>query len=211
VLTIIERKNSENPLNGQTKTQVKTTTKSAQQIKRALVIVFDGIEEVEALAPVDILRRAGVEVVMAGVSQQSTVEGRNGIRFQADQALNEIDPSAFDLLFLPGGPGVVPLAENKSVIRLLQNFDLQSKWVTAICAAPKVLAQAGILDDRPATGHSSVRAELPIPSDDRIVQSDHILTSQGAGTAVEFGLRLAAVLTDEETAQAVAESIHAIQ
>ncbi len=189
---------------------MKTTPEKTHPPRRALVIVFDGIEEVEALAPVDILRRAGVEVVMAGVAGDSPVEGRNGIRFQPDQSLESVDPNAFDLVFLPGGPGVLALTENESITTLLQNFNHASKWVAAICAAPKVLAQAGLLDNRPATGHSSVRSDLPHPSDDRIVHSDHILTSQGAGTAIEFGLQLAALLTGDETAQSVAESIHAV-
>jgi len=189
---------------------MKTDPEQSKQPKLVLVIVFDGIEEVEALAPVDLLRRAGVETVMASVGESSQVEGRNGIRFQADQLLSEIDASAFDMVFLPGGPGALPLTENALITEILQSYDHESKFVAAICAAPKVLAQAGILQNRPATGHSSVRSELPVPSRDRIDQSDHIITSQGAGTAIEFGIKLAALLVGEETAQSVADSIHAI-
>ncbi len=189
---------------------MKTIPDESMQPKRVLVLVFDGIEEVEALAPVDILRRAGVETIMAAIGESKLVEGRNGIRFQADQLLNEVDANLFDMIFLPGGPGVLPLADNTTVTELIQSFDRQSKFVAAICAAPQVLAQAGILDGRPATGHSSVRSGLPVPSDDRIVQSDHIITSQGAGTAIECGIKLATLLVGEEIAHSVADSIHAI-
>lgn len=189
---------------------MKTIPKDSKQPKSVLVIVFDGIEEVEALAPVDILRRAGIETIMASTSESNLVEGRNGIRFQADQSLGQTDARQFDMLLLPGGPGVLALAESPTVTEVINAFNRESKFVAAICAAPKVLAQAGVLTDRPATGHSSVRSELPIPSNDRIVQSDHVITSQGAGTSIEFGIHLAALLAGEETAQAVAESIHAI-
>lgn len=188
---------------------MKTTPNDSKQQKRVLVIVFDGIEEVEALAPVDILRRAGAHVVMANVTGASIVEGRNGIRFQADQSLSETDSSPFDMVILPGGPGVLPLAANAAVEKLIKTFYRQSKLIAAICAAPKILAQAGLLHDRPATSHSSVRADLPIPSEERIVVSDHIITSQRAGTSIEFGIKLATLLVGEETAQSVADSIHA--
>ena len=147
---------------------------------------------------------------MVSVTDSQQVEGRNGIRFQADQSLSEIDASAFDMVFLPGGPGVLPLAKNALITEIIQSYDHGSKFVAAIYAAPKVLAQAGILENRPATGHSSVRSEIPVPSQDRIVQPNRIITSQGAGTAIEFGIKLAAWIVGEETAQSVADSIHAI-
>ncbi|MGY8696057.1 MAG: DJ-1/PfpI family protein, partial [Verrucomicrobiia bacterium] len=78
----------------------------------------------------------------------------------------------------------------------------------AICAAPKLLATAGILENRAATSHASVRADLPLPSDERIVLSDRIITSQGAGTATELGLKLVETLTDAKTAKSISQSIH---
>ncbi len=189
---------------------MKTISDESTQPKHVLVLVFDGIEEVEALAPVDVLRRAGVKTIMAAIGETHLVEGRNGIRFQADQLLKEVDAKPFDMIFLPGGPGVLPLSDHTAVTELIQSFDRQSKFVAAICAAPQILAQAGILNGRPATGHSSVRPGLPIPSDDRIVQSDHIITSQGAGTAIECGIKLATLLVGEEIAQSVSDSIHAV-
>ena len=82
--------------------------------------------------PADVLRRAGFETVMVSVSDSQQVEGRNGIRFQADQSLSEIDASAFDMVFLPGGPGVLPLAKNALITEIIQSYDHGSKFVAAI-------------------------------------------------------------------------------
>ena len=179
--------------------------------KRVLVLVFDGIEEVEALAPVDILRRAGIDAIMASLEDSKTVAGRSNISFEADTLFPDIEPESFDLVFLPGGPGVLELIDDQRVSQLIQSFDQSEKHIAAICAAPKVLAATGILNGRPATSHQSVRSDLPQPSDEPIVVSDHILTSQGAGTAVDFGLRLARLLTGDTVARSVAASIHAPQ
>lgn len=179
--------------------------------KRVLVLVFDGIEEVEALAPVDILRRAGVDATMASLEDSKTVTGRNGISFEADAFFEHIEPESFDLVFLPGGPGVLELIDDQRVFQLIRSFDQSEKPIAAICAAPKVLAATGILEGRDATSHQSVRSELPQPSDEPIVVSDHVLTSQGAGTAIDFGLHLARLLTGDMVARSVAASIHAPQ
>lgn len=186
-----------------------TASNSDFSSKRVLALLFDGVEEIEAIAPVDLLRRAEIEVVIASVSDQRLIEGRNGIRIQAEKTWSEIAPENFDLLFIPGGPGVLALLENEPVLETIRQFDNDGVWIAAICAAPKVLAAAGVLENRQATSHMSVRSDLPNPSDKRIVISDRIITSQGAGTAIEFGLALVETLTNAETAQTIAASIHA--
>jgi putative intracellular protease/amidase len=90
---------------------------------------------------------------MVSVSDSQQVEGRNGIRFQADQSLSEIDAGAFDMVFLAGGPGVLLLANNALITEIIQSYDHGSKFVAAIYTAPKFLAQAAIIENRPATGH----------------------------------------------------------
>ena len=187
---------------------MKNNAGESRHQKRALVLVFDGIEEVEALAPVDVLRRAGVETKMASLSGSKSVTGRNSISFEADAFFEDIEPESFDLLFLPGGPGVLELVDDERVSELILSFEQSRKPIAAICAAPKVLAAAGILDGREATSHLSIRSELPRASDEPIVVSDHILTSHGAGTAIDFGLELARLLPGAGYARSVAESIH---
>lgn len=183
------------------------TTMSSEQ-KRALVIAFDGIEEIEALTPVDLLRRAKVEVIVASVDGQPTVTGRNAITFAADTALALVEGQAFDLIVLPGGPGVLEHLENQTLQRILQAQDAAGGEIGAICAAPKALTHFGLLEGRQATAHQSVRSELPHPSDDRVVIAGNITTSQGAGTAIEFSLTLIKKLKGESTANEVANSIH---
>ncbi len=188
---------------------MKTTRDDSSQPKRVLVLVFDGIEEVEALGPIDILRRSNVEVVAASLENRLEITGRNEIRFIADCFLRECELDTFDMLYLLGGPGVIPLAENETVLNTIHAFDREKRFIAAICAAPVVLRAAGVLNDRIATGHLSIRSDLPQPSDERIVQTEHILTSQGAGTAIACGIQMACLLVGNEVADNVSASIHA--
>lgn len=175
---------------------------------QALVIAFDGIEEIEALTPVDILRRAQIEVTIASVNESISVKGRNQISFSTDTTLSQINIADFNLLILPGGPGVLELLDDESVRDILLAQDKAGKEIAAICAAPKILAHHGILDSRNATSHISVRADLPHPSQALVESDKHITTSQGLGTAVEFSLALVEKLKGKETAQQIADSIH---
>ncbi len=177
--------------------------------KHALVIVFDGIEEVEALTPVDILRRAAIKVTMASVTDSLDVTGRNGITFKADTRLSSLDHSQpYDLVLLPGGPGVLDLTENRQVANILKTQNAAKREIAAICAAPKILAIHGLLDDKAATGHISVRKDLPKPSNAPTVEDGNITTSQGVGTAVNFSLTLAKRLKGKEIAKQIADEIH---
>jgi len=180
----------------------------SENTAQALVIVFDGIEEIEALTPVDILRRAGVEVTVATLDGQASVTGRNQITFSADTSLPLLKDHSFELVILPGGPGVLQLIESEPLRDLLLKQDSVGNQIAAICAAPKVLAQHGLLNKRQATSHISVRGDLPIPSEEAVVVDGHITTSQGLGTAVDFSLSLVKTLKGEAIAQEIADSIH---
>ena len=175
-----------------------------------LAILAEGFEEIEAITPIDLLRRAGVEVTVAALGHSIHVTGRNGITMHADTTLVQLPADAADCLFLPGGPGVKHLRASKLVIELVQRYQSDGRIVAAICAAPTVLLDAGILPGRRHTAHASVQAELPdlIPHE-RIVWDEHILTSRGAGTALDFGLALVERLCGQETSRKIAESIHA--
>lgn len=176
--------------------------------KTALALVFDGVEELEAVATIDLLRRGKIEVVIASLDGSATVTGRNGIVLGADRPLEGLDALTFDLLVLPGGPGVQKLLDDPRVSAMVRARDAAGKPIAAICAAPSVLARAGVLDGRQATSHESVRAEIPNPSLSAVVEDGHIVTSQGAGTAVAFGLALVARLAGEDVAREIAASIH---
>jgi 4-methyl-5(b-hydroxyethyl)-thiazole monophosphate biosynthesis len=173
----------------------------------ALVVLADGFEEMEAAAPIDLLRRAGVEVTVAGLNGPE-VTGRNGMRLIADVAYAAVAGARFDLIVVPGGPAFVELRKSASLRQHLQEQASAGRAIAAICAGPTVLLDAGLLQGRSYTAHFSVRDELPGADASRAVVIDKgIITSQGAGTATAFGLALVEFLCGEETAAELAASI----
>jgi len=175
---------------------------------RVLCLLMDGFEEIELVTPVDLLRRAGIEVVVASL-QRKTAVGRSGIRVEADASLASLDGSRFDLLLIPGGPGVEKLRMDGRAATLAREFAAAGKPVAAICAAPLVLMDAGLLDGRRFTAHQSVGDRLPGALDERVVEDGILITSRGAGTAMDFGLALVARLAGQTAADHVAEQIMA--
>jgi 4-methyl-5(b-hydroxyethyl)-thiazole monophosphate biosynthesis len=176
--------------------------------KTTLVILGKGFEEIEALAPVDLLRRAGVECTTASCEGDRMVLGRSGIRVEADTLLDEVAGRTFDCLVVPGGPGTMALRQDPRVLDLVRAHHGEDKLIGAICAAPVVLLDAGVLPGIRYTGHASILLELPEIQEQAVVVDGRVLTSRGAGTAVEFALALVAMLVGQEQADAVAASIH---
>lgn len=174
-------------------------------MKRVLIPLAPGFEEIEALAVVDILRRAGAEVVTAGIVE-GVIEGRSGIRVVPDKALEGILAEPFDMLVLPGGaPGTENLKKDPRILKLAKGFYSAKKLVAAICAAPTVLSAAGVTEGKNVTCHPGVRNELTgeTLSDERVVVDKNIVTSQGPGTAIEFAFKLVELLFGPETAEKV--------
>jgi 4-methyl-5(b-hydroxyethyl)-thiazole monophosphate biosynthesis len=176
--------------------------------KRVLCLLVAGFEEIETIAPIDLLRRAEVEVVIASVTGEKLVRGRGGVVLQAETTLNEVATQAFDLLFIPGGPGVMTLRQDGRAAKLAQQFAQAGKPVAAICAAPLILKDAGLLVEKRFTAHYSVHGDLPgALGNERVVKDGRVITSRGPGTAVEFGLALVRELCGDAKAQAVAQEI----
>ncbi|MCC6231524.1 MAG: DJ-1/PfpI family protein [Verrucomicrobiales bacterium] len=158
---------------------------------RVLCLLIPGFEEIETVAPVDLLRRAGATVVLASVTGEPLVRGRCEMVLQADASLADVVGQEFDLLLIPGGPGVKLLRSDGRAARIAREFVDRGRPVAAICAAPLVLADAGLLAGRRYTAHSSVWKELPEAVEhEAVVEHGPLITSQGAGTAVTFGLAL---------------------
>jgi protein deglycase len=175
-----------------------------------LVILADGFEEIEVVTPVDILRRAGADVRTAALADGMHVTGRNGITLHSDSTLSAIGESSFDCLLLPGGPGVTRLRGDPRVSGWVKRQLKSNGWIAAICAAPVVLKDAGTLDGRRYTAHFSVAPELPEALlGERVVVDGRLITSRGAGTAVDFALALVEKLFSPEKATEVARSISA--
>lgn len=176
-----------------------------------LAILAEGFEEIEATAPIDLLRRAGAEVTVAALGDGIHVTGRSKLTLHADTTLTAVEaagPREFDCIFLPGGPGVRHLRSDPRVRAWVLRQHTAGRWLAAICAAPTVLHDAGLLAGRRYTAHFSVADELSdILADERVVADGHLLTSRGAGTAVEFGLFLIEKLFSAEKAREVARSI----
>ena len=178
--------------------------------KRVLCLLADGVEELELIAPVDVLRRAGAEVVMAAVGEGIHVTGRNGIVLHADALLGDQNPAKFDLLLIPGGAAVAKLRADGRPVELAVAFVAANKPVAAICAGPLVLEDAGLLEGRRFTAHFSVANELPgAQTGERFVEDGLIITSRGAGTALEFGLALVDRLFGEAKEEEIARAIMA--
>src|SRR5579862_787563 len=150
---------------------------------RVLVLLAAGCEEIEAVTPIDVMRRAGITVVVAGLTPGPLTASR-GVRLLADVELDDVLEDAFDMVVLPGGlGGAQALAADPRVGRLMERCKAEEKWIAAICAAPAVVLEAaGIIGEQPATGHPSLKDRLPTYKNQRVVISGHLVTSQGAGT-----------------------------
>ncbi len=174
--------------------------------KKVLCLITDGFEEIETITPVDLLRRAGVEVVIASLDGDR-VEGRSGITIEPDAALSSVDSADFDLLFLPGGPAVGALRKDGRAASLAKDFKSAGKPIAAICAAPLILHDAGILEGHRFTSHFSTWKELPDALNERVVDDGRLITSRGAGTALDFGFALVRLLCGSQAVDEVGEAI----
>lgn len=153
------------------------------------VMLAEGFEEIEALAFVDILRRAGVDVQTVSIHDANTVTGAHNIRIVADCVIREVDVEAMDGIVLPGGmPGAQNLKDNSAVTQLLQYAFKQDKLIGAICAAPMVLGALGLLDGKKAICYPGYESELHGAAicEARVVEDGMIITSMGPGTTAEF-------------------------
>jgi 4-methyl-5(b-hydroxyethyl)-thiazole monophosphate biosynthesis len=181
-------------------------------MSRVLVLLAQGFEEIEAVTVVDLLRRAGIETHTAALGARE-VTGSHGIAVMADtDDLDAVDPETFDMIVLPGGqPGADHLKADARVIELLRRFAAAGRYMAAICAAPGVLAHAGLLEGRAATSYPGFLGADSAPGlqlrDDPVVIDGKVVTSRGPGTAMEFGLALIGLLEGREVRQRVRDRL----
>ncbi|NTV95706.1 MAG: DJ-1/PfpI family protein [Thiobacillus sp.] len=172
-------------------------------MKSVLVPLAPGFEDLEATTIVDLLRRANIEVVTAGLNP-GLVQGARGMRVQPDATLDEVLGRDFDMIALPGGmPGAEHLKNDPRIQALLKKMAGAGKYTAAICAAPIALAQVGLLDGKRATSYPGFVEKLAIPgvrlSTDAVVVDGKVVTSRGPGTAMDFTLTLIELLLDRAT------------
>lgn len=175
------------------------------------MILGNNFEDVEALAPLDLLRRAGVEVDTYGVGGEM-IAGRTRVPMKADKVFRErgdIDVAAYAGILLPGGPGVDQLVDNAALIEVVREFAEKDKLIFAICAAPRILDRAGLLKGKRYTCFPSARAAIKEGEycEESVVVDGRLITSRGMGTAIDAGLKLVEVIVSKEEAQAQAERV----
>jgi 4-methyl-5(b-hydroxyethyl)-thiazole monophosphate biosynthesis len=172
---------------------------------KVLVMLAQGCEEIEAVTTIDILRRAGIEVTSAGLDDLPVLASR-GVMLLADTTLDLAQHQDFDMIVLPGGqPGTDNLKADKRLTALLQQMAQQGKQLAAICAAPSVLAAAGLLDGRKAACYPTCLDEHPGVKlqSAAVVEDGNIVTSRGPGTAMDFALTLVERLVGKAKRQEV--------
>lgn len=177
-------------------------------MKKALTILGEGFEEIEAIIPIDLLRRAGVEVRIATTLASPYVKGKNAIGLVAELDFNSAAKKPYDLILLPGGPSTPKLAANTKLIEFIKQQTEKKTLIGAICAAPLILHKAGILKNKKFTAHFSVfdtlkKADKKTP----LIQDENIITAQGAGTSFLFAFKLIENLFNSQKVEEIKSSI----
>lgn len=167
---------------------------------KAAVFFVNRFEEVEAIAPVDILRRGNVHVDMISLTGEKTVTGSHNIKIETDLSFAEVADWDYDMLILPGGPGTESYMEHEEFVRLLKESDKKGVKIAAICAGPSILGRLGLLNGKKAVSYPGYEKFLEGAAvlTCKAVTDGNITTSRGMGTTLEFGFELLRVLMGEE-------------
>ena len=179
-------------------------------MSRIAVFFAEGYEEIEALAVVDVCRRCGISVDMVSVYGEKSVRGSHGILVEMDKGFDQADFAEYDMLVLPGGKqGTENLEAHQGLMEQIDTFYRDGKYIAAICAAPSIFGHKGILKGRNACSYPTfeIHLEGAQVTAGPVEISDHVITSRGMGTAIDFGLAIAGVLCGEDKAQEMAKTI----
>lgn len=170
---------------------------------KVIVPIAEGFEEIEAVSIIDVLRRAGIDVIIASLNEVMIVKGANGISIQCDRSISGMVADEIDMIVLPGGwGGTKALANDVNVQKLLKEMDAKGKYIGAICAAPFALDTAGVLKEG-YTCYPSVENEIKTSgfrgAESAVVESGNVMTSRGPGTAICFALAIVKKLVGKES------------
>jgi len=172
-----------------------------------LMPLADGFEEIEATTTIDVLRRGGINVTTAGL-QGTIVRGARGVKLIADMKMDDVNFDKYDGMILVGGdPGWKNLSMSKRIMDAIQKYHGSKKTLAAICAAPCILAKAGVLADKRATVYPGLERDIPRPRSDKVIADGHIITSQGPGTAVDFALKIVEMVEGKERVAKIKKDI----
>ena len=178
--------------------------------KTILVHLAAGFEETEAVTIIDLLRRANLEVLTVSITGQLMVTGAHNITLAADLLYNEADYSLARMIILPGGmPGTTNLMNHAGLLGKLKQFEREKRWIGAICAAPMILGQLGLLNGRTAVCYPGFESKLTGANIlyDPFSIDEHIITGRGVGTALEFALAIVRILKDESVAASLRSAL----
>jgi 4-methyl-5(b-hydroxyethyl)-thiazole monophosphate biosynthesis len=178
-------------------------------MNKVLVYLAPGFEEIEAVTIIDLLRRAEINVTVAGLGD-GPITGSHDISVLSDVSIEDINPDNFDYLVLPGGqPGTNNLKNNQKVLEAIQQFQQEKKLIGAICAAPTVLHKAGVLDNKKVTSYPSEESVFSTSryENSPVVKDENIITSRGVGTAIDFALELIGEIKGEDVKKDTAAKI----
>ena len=161
--------------------------------KKVLVFLVNGFEEIESMAPIDLLRRAGIIVDTVSINEDNQVTSSRKIRVLTDKTIDEINFENYEMIVLPGGPGTENYMKSEKLLEKLKEFSINRK-LGAICAAPTILSALGILNGKQAICFPACEPDLikdgAIIVNQDVVKDNNIITSRGAGTAIDFSLAL---------------------
>lgn len=186
------------------------TTGMEEAMSKIAIFFAKGYEEIEALAVVDILRRCGLTIDMVSVTEEKLVEGAHGIMVGMDKTFSQVNFDEYDCIVLPGGgEGTKGLEAHQGLMEQVDAFYAAGKYIAAICAAPSIFGHRGILKGRKACCYPGFESHLEGAevSREAVEVSDNVITSRGMGTAIPFGLALAAVFCGSEAAEDMAKAI----
>ena len=190
--------------------EIVVSWKEQRKMKSVYIFMADGFEEIEALAVVDMLRRAQIKVIMVSVMEDRIVKGAHEIQVIADAVFEECEWKDADMLVLPGGSiGAKSLEEHEGIRNILLEYDNKNRWIAAICAAPGVLGQIGLLKDRHATCYPGLEYKMigAIPEPKSVVVDGKYITGRGMGASIEFSLAIIEELEGKGLAEQIQEQI----
>ncbi len=179
-------------------------------MKKAYLFYAEGFEEVEALTVVDLLRRGKVDCITVSVSGDYDVTGSHGITIRADRIFGERDLNDADMLILPGGmPGTTNLKAHAGLDQLIRRYHEDGKYLAAVCAAPTVYGEKGLLEGKNATCYPGLEDGLTGANKktDSVVHDGQFITSRGMGTCIDFGLKLLELLEGKEVSEKVGKAV----
>jgi protein deglycase len=179
-------------------------------MNKVCVFLADGFEEIEGLTVVDLLRRVELEIHMVSIMKSKKVTGSHNITVMCDKLFEEVDYEEYDMIVLPGGmPGALKLSEHEGVVSQIRQFHKEGKMIAAICAAPSILGDSGILKGRKAVCYPGFEGRLTgaIVTNEKVEVDENIITSRGMGTANDFGLAIIEKLINQEVALKIKNSI----